>query len=70
MTTKAFYDFCCLTHMATELAIAMTKNSMAPSKKLLYVIGIFPDVEVDTKTPNTASSRVIKARTVEMIPIQ
>ena len=56
--------------MATELAIAIIKKRMAPSRKLLYVIGIFPDAEVDTKTPNTASSRVIKARTVEMIPIQ
>ncbi len=70
MTTEAFYDFCCLTHMATELAIAMTKNNMAPSRKLLYEIGIFPGVTGSTNTPIAARARVIKARTVLMIPIQ
>jgi hypothetical protein len=70
MTSEAFYDFCDLTHMATELAIAITKNSMAPSRKLLYEIGIFPGVTGSTNTPIAARARVIKARTVLMIPIQ
>jgi hypothetical protein len=71
MTADAFYDFCCLTHIATELAIAMTKNSMAPSRKLLYEIGFFPNVGAESaNTPITASSRVITARAVEMTPIQ
>ena len=71
MTTEAFYAFCALTHMATELAIAMTKNSMAPSRKLLYESGTFPDVAAgNTHTPIIARARVIKARTVQMTPIQ
>ena len=62
MTTNAFYDLCCLTHMATELAIAMTKNSIAPSRKLLYEIATFPTVAAgNTNTPIAVSSRVIRA---------
>ena len=30
-----FYDLCALAQMATELAIAMMKNRMAPSRKVL-----------------------------------
>jgi hypothetical protein len=68
---EAFYDSCCLTHMAAELAIAMTKNSMAPSRKLLYEIGFLPAVAAGrANIPATASTRVIKAKTVEMTPIQ
>lgn len=68
--TKAFYNFLAFTHMVTELAIAMTKNSMAPSRKVLYEIGTFPGVAVNTNTPTTARARVIIATTVHIIPIQ
>lgn len=57
--------------MATELAIAMTKNSMAPSRKLLYESGIFLDVAAgSTHIPIIASARVIMATTVLTIPSQ
>jgi len=70
-STLPFYDLCCLTHMAAELAIAMTKKSRAPSRKLLYEIGILPDVAAgNTNTPIAVSSRVITATTAEATPIQ
>jgi hypothetical protein len=44
---------------------------MAPSRKLLYESGAFPDVATgSTHTPIIARALVIKARTVQMTPLQ
>ncbi len=68
----AFYAFRSLAQAITELAIAMTKNRIAPLRKVRNDIGFpFPTSAVETaKIPSIARPRMTRAAIVLRMPIQ
>jgi len=70
ISASSAYDFCSLAQASTELAMAITKKRIAPSRKVRYEIGILPaaaaGVEGNRKIPSTASPRRTTATIVLM----